>query len=173
MQYSVLSLLAILAFIFSILIGAGFSYVYALSPPPPVFKSGENVFNINFSFFNGKIINIAVNEESTGLVMFLSTSGTEDGILEITLPRETIDAKKDGNDIDFIVLVDGRNTDFQQTNKTSTERTLRIPVPAGSEEIVIRGTQVVPEFGLLVMLILATSVGIIIAVGRKNQLPPP
>lgn len=128
-----------------------------------------NVFNIDASLSNGSIQSIEVDPDFTSLIISVSTTD-EDGELTITLPRDLIDARIDGDDDDFIVLVDGEEADFEESETTSSERTLVIPVPGGAEEIEIIGTQVIPEFGILAALVLAAAVGAIVVVSRKNQL---
>ena len=89
--------------------------------------------------------------------------------MAITLPRALIDAKLNGEDDDFFVLVDGEEVDFDETT-TSTDRTLTIAFPDGAEEIEIIGTFVVPEFGTIAVLILAVAIISIIAVSTKTRL---
>lgn len=134
-----------------------------------------NVFNVKASLSNGSITKIEVDPEFTSLIITVKTSATEDGILDITLPRELIDARtgqgRTGDDDKFIVLVDGNESDkANETATTATERSLSIPVPAGTEEIEIIGTVVIPEFGILAAFVLAAAVGAIIVVSRKNQI---
>lgn len=129
-----------------------------------------NVFNVKASLSNGSVQSIEVDPDFTSIIVFVRTSATDDGELEITLPRDLIDARINGDDDDFIVLVDGDEADFEETDTTATSRTLVIPVPAGAEEVEIIGTFVVPEFGILAALALAVAVGAIIAVSRKNQI---
>ncbi len=134
-----------------------------------------NVFNVKASLSNGSITKIEVDPEFTSLIITVKTSATEDGTLDITLPRELIDARtgqgRMGDDDKFIVLVDGNESDkFTEAPATATERSLSIPVPAGTEEIEIIGTVVIPEFGILAAFVLAAAVGAIIVVSRKNQI---
>lgn len=134
-----------------------------------------NVFNVKASLSNGSITKIEVDPEFTSLIITVKTSATKDGTLDITLPRELIDARtgqgRMGDDDKFIVLVDGNESDkFTEAGTTATERSLSIPVPAGTEEIEIIGTIVIPEFGILAALVLAAAVGAIIVVSRKNQI---
>lgn len=128
-----------------------------------------NVFNVKASLSNGSIQSIEVDPDFTSLLISVSTTD-EDGELTITLPRDLIDAKVNGDDDSFIVLVDGEEADFEETDTTSTERTLSIPVPGGAEEIEIIGTVVVPEFGILAAFVLAAAIGAIVVLSRKNQI---
>ncbi len=124
---------------------------------------------IDASLTNGSISRIQVDEDFNSLIITVRT-GDKDGTLTITLPREVIDAKLNGGDDEFIVLVDGDEEAYEETNTTATSRTLKIPVPAGASEIEIIGTQVIPEFGIIAALVLAIAVGAIIVVSRKNQI---
>ncbi len=128
-----------------------------------------NTFDVKASLSNGSIKSIDVDPDFTSLVISVST-GASDGTLTITLPRQLIDAKIDGDDDAFIVLVDGDEAEADETSTTSTERTLSIPVPAETEEIEIIGTQVIPEFGILAALVLAAAVGAIVVMSRRTQL---
>jgi predicted secreted protein with PEFG-CTERM motif len=78
-----------------------------------------------------------------------------------------IDAKFDEDDDDFFVLIDGLETGFEET-KSINDRTLTIAFPAGTEEIEIIGTFVVPEFGTIVLLILLVSISSVIVLSRTK-----
>jgi predicted secreted protein with PEFG-CTERM motif len=137
------------------------------------FEYDRNRFVIKNTLTNGEITKIEVDEEFTSIIITVRTSATDDGTLDITLPRPLIDARLDGCEGDddiFIVLVNGEDTDFEETGMTTAERSLRIPVPAGTEDIEIIGTCVIPEFGVIAALVLAAAVGAIVVVSRKNQI---
>jgi hypothetical protein len=69
------------------------------------------------------------------------------GVLTITLDRNFYDATDEGEDIDFIILVDGEEPNFTET-ETTQSRTLNIDLPAGTDILVeIIGNQF---FGLSV-----------------------
>ena len=67
------------------------------------------------------------------------------------------------------MLVDGDEGDHTEKDVTSTSRTLVIPVPAGTEEVEIIGTQVIPEFGVIAVIVLALALSAIVVAGRKTQ----
>ena len=76
---------------------------------------------------------------------------------------------KNGDD-EFFVLVDGEEVDFEQIT-TSTDRTLTISTSyAGTEQIEIIGTFVIPEFGTIAAMILAVAIISIIAISAKSRL---
>ncbi|MCH8972507.1 MAG: PEFG-CTERM sorting domain-containing protein [Thaumarchaeota archaeon] len=124
-------------------------------------------FGIGYQITGGSIISITPDIDQSSLI--IEIEAVDDGELTITLPRELIDAKIGDADDDFFVLVDAEEVDFDET-KTDLDRTLTIGFPAGSEEIEIIGTFVIPEFGTIAALILAVAIISIIAVSAKTRL---
>ena len=122
-------------------------------------------YTVTYDITNGKILGMKTDSQAKSLLVAIQT--TDDGVLTITLPRALIDAKAGNLDDKFFVLVNSQEADFTETNTTTTDRTLSIPFVDGTEEIEIIGTQVVPEFGPLVTLILAIAIISIIAVTSK------
>ncbi|HSD04671.1 MAG TPA: PEFG-CTERM sorting domain-containing protein [Nitrosopumilaceae archaeon] len=125
-------------------------------------------FDVRYSITGGKVLGITADVEAKSLLVSIET--TSDGVLTITLPRALIDAKINGEDDSFFVLIDGEEIGDVSEETTSTDRTLTIPFTDGSEEIEIIGTQIVPEFGAVAALILAVAIISIIAVSAKTRL---
>jgi len=125
-------------------------------------------YPVRYSISGGSIISITPDVDANSLVIEIST--TSDGVLTITLPRALIDAKLNGGDDDFFVLVDAEEVDDFDETKTSSDRTLTIAFPDGAEEIEIIGTFVIPEFGAIAALILAVAIISIIVVSAKTRL---
>jgi len=124
-------------------------------------------FGIGYQITGGSIISITPDIDQSSLI--IEIKAVDDGELTITLPRELIDAKIGDADDDFFVLVDAEEVDFDET-KTDLDRTLTIGFLAGTEEIEIIGTFVIPEFGTIAALILAVAIISIIAVSAKTRL---
>ncbi len=124
-------------------------------------------FGIGYQITGGSIISITPDIDQSSLI--IEIKAVDDGELTITLPRELIDAKIGDADDDFFVLVDAEEVDFDET-KTDLDRTLTIGFPAGTEEIEIIGTFVIPEFGTIAALILTVAIISIIAVSAKTRL---
>jgi predicted secreted protein with PEFG-CTERM motif len=80
-----------------------------------------------------------------------------------------LDATINNENDEFFVLVDGEEVDFDEII-TSTDRTLTINFLAGTEEIEIIGTFVIPEFGTIAAMILAVAIISIIAISSKSRL---
>jgi len=123
---------------------------------------------IGYDITGGKLLGIMPDVDSSSLI--ISIDATEDGSITLTIPRSVLDAiLPDGGDDDFFVLIDGEEVEFEET-KSPTDRTLTIAFPAGTEQIEIIGTFVVPEFGTIAAMILAVAIISIIAVSAKSRL---
>jgi len=115
-----------------------FSMFFLISTSYAQEASSINVdgYSVGYSITGGSILSIIPDVDAKSLVIKIST--TSDGELTITLPRALIDAKYNGDDDEFFVLVDGVETDYYET-KTSSDRTLTIAFKAGANEIEIIG----------------------------------
>lgn len=115
--------------------------------PPPEIKTIEIAFTNpesgvkKASLTSGNIMNMEIDPEGKSLIISVTTVDVV-GQLEITLARSLIDAKTDGKDGKFVVLVDGKGGFYDETLSTPAERTLQIVVPREASEIKIVGTQV-------------------------------
>lgn len=120
---------------------------------------------ISTTFSNGEVINATLIPEDNQLLLDLEPSQTEDGQLVIILPRAMIDARSAdlSADEEFAVIFSESEAIYQETNSTDIARTLSIDIPVGTEYLTIIGTQVVPEFGsMMILAIAATLLGIVI-----------
>ncbi len=157
--YSILALLAI-SFV-TVPSLAQSTNTFAVKDP----VSGQS-YNVNYNINNASVTDMKIDVQQTDLAISLQTTG--DGTLTITLPRTVIDAKTSPGDDQFFVLEDGEEVDFQES-KTSTDRTLTISFPDGTEQIEIIGTQVVPEFGSLAdAVIVIAIIGVVIIAARSR-----
>ena len=119
--------------------------------------------DVNYAISNAKIISMTPDLDAKSLIIKIST--TDDGELVITLPKDVIDTDEEG----FFILVDGEETAYIEELHDNS-RTLTIPFYYGSEEIEIIGTFVIPEFGIISVLVLAVAIIAIIAVTSKSRL---
>jgi len=124
-------------------------------------------FDVSYSITGGRVLGITADVEAKSLLVSIDT--TSDGTLIITLPRGLIDAKINGEDDSFFVLIDGEEVEFEE-DITSEDRTLTIHFQDGAEEIEIIGTWIIPEFGAITALVLAVAIISIIAVSAKTRL---
>ena len=122
---------------------------------------------ISYEITNGKVINSIPDLDAVSLLLYIES--TDDGSITLTIPRSVLDATINSEDDQFFVLVDGEEVDFEEI-ATSTERTLTINFMAGTEEIEIIGTFVIPEFGTIAAMILAVAIISIVAISAKSKL---
>ena len=96
---------------------------------------------------------------------FVLTGESNNDSITLTLPKELIDNPT-------TVWVDGNMVDFESDSSISkdTATQLVIPIDQQSREIKIMGSNVIPEFGGIVMLILTISILSIIIFSKKTNL---
>ena len=122
---------------------------------------------VSYEIINAKLINVIPDMDAVSLLIYIES--TDDGSITLTIPRSVLDATINNGDDEFFVLVDGEEVDFEEIT-TSTDRTLTIEFLAGSEQIEIIGTFVIPEFGTIAAMILAVAIISIIAISAKSRL---
>jgi len=122
---------------------------------------------ISYEIINGKVKNVIPDMDAVSLLVYIES--IDDGSITLTIPRSILDATINNGDDEFFVLVDGEEVDFDEIT-TSTDRTLTINFSAGTEEIEIIGTFVIPEFGTIAAMILAVAIISIIAISSKSRL---
>jgi len=122
---------------------------------------------ISYEITNGKITHVIPDLDAVSLL--IDIEAIDNGAIILTIPRSVLDSTINDNDDEFFVLVDGEEVDFEEIT-TSTDRTLTIEFLAGSEQIEIIGTFVIPEFGTIAAMILAVAIISIIAISAKSRL---
>ena len=122
---------------------------------------------ISYEITNGKITNVIPDLDAVSLLIDIEAIDT--GAITLTIPRSVLDSTINDSDDEFFVLVDGEEVYFEEIT-TSTDRTLTIEFLAGSEQIEIIGTFVIPEFGTITAMILAVAIISIIAISAKSKL---
>ena len=100
----------------------------------------------------------------------LNINGNNAQTLSLDIDRNLLNAKSsDGEDIEFIVMVNGEPADFTESESSiAGQRTLTLSFGAGGTTIEIIGTSVIPEFGSIAVLILVVSIITVVVISRKN-----
>lgn len=102
---------------------------------------------LNYEFDAGKITvidafseykNPSLPGETKDTSLEIKMDSEHAGILKIVLPRDLIDSKTNTLDENFFILLDGIESEYQET-KTGSERTLSIHIPAKTNEMTIIG----------------------------------
>jgi len=110
---------------------------------------------------SGKVTSIIAKTTENSLVINLET--TEDGVLSFTTSDFLIRPFDDGN---FFVIVDGE--EIESVNYKN--KILTIPYTANTETIEVYGSYVIPEFGTITIIVLASAIVSIIVLSRKNSM---
>ena len=122
---------------------------------------------VSYEIVNAKLINVIPDIDAVSLLIYIDAK--DDGSITLTIPRSVLDASINDGDDEFFVLVDGEEVDFEEIT-TSIDRTLTIEFNAGTEQIEIIGTFVIPEFGTIAAMILAVAIISIVAISAKSRL---
>jgi hypothetical protein len=103
-----------------------------------------------------------VDEDRKAFVVKLLPSNTN-GTIAIELRRDIIDSKdQDNNDIDFQATVDGESVGLLELGANEEFRVAEVTFPANATEVAFIGTQVIPEFGGFLYLVILVSLGAVI-----------
>ena len=111
----------------------------------------------SYEISGGHIASATVNTNDNSVI--ININADDDGILTISPSTSTQEGI-------FMVLVDGEESDDAEINGN----TVIVPFLAGSEQIEIIGTFVIPEFGTIAAMILAVAIISIIAISAKSRL---
>jgi len=129
----------------------------------------SGTFDIEYIIRGGNITDILVDQEFFELIVLIEPKS--DGAITLELPRTAIDAKKsDGTDDIFIILIDGIQVPFTETQNDANTRSITIEFEKTDSDIEIIGTFVIPEFGTIASLVLAVSIISIIIISSKRDL---
>lgn len=133
-------------------------------------KAGSfGTFDVPYTIKGGTIKNITVDPNILGLVVTIQAD--KDGTLRLDLARKWIDAKKiDGTDDTYIIFIDGQEVQYQESSVGPESRTLTIQFQEGDSDIEIVGTQVVPEFGPIAVIVLVAAISSVIIISTKKTL---
>lgn len=155
----------------------GFSYFALSYISKPVSEQIEqpNEFEVDVDGYsvrvvlNGIVKSIEPDTENLSLNVSLDEI-VEDTVVELTLPRNVIDAKEaDGSDKAFIILADGMMIKEFDEETLDDSRILRFVIGSGTRNIEIIGTHVIPEFGVIAVIALAAATSIITVISRTKS----
>ena len=98
-----------------------------------------NSFDIEYTATGMSISSVESDVDFVSLIFDVDVTGSS-AVLDVTFERSFFDSLFEGSDDEFIILVDGDEPIFTETNTTTQSRTLSIEVPSGTEEIEIIGS---------------------------------
>ena len=126
-------------------------------------------FDVEYIIRGGILETMKIEPEIFALIVDIES--TSDGSIILDLPRESIDAKKsDGSDDLFIIIIDGMEVIYDEAITNENTRTITIQFEEGDSDIIVIGTQIIPEFGTIAPLILAVSIISVIILSTKKKM---
>ena len=132
------------------------------NPSSYILQIDDHVYDIQYNI-NADVIAMAIDQELTSLL--IGIENTKDSTFIINLNYELINAQNNA----FAVLVNGVEIEYEIISDSDSS-TLSFFVPQGTEEIEIIGTHTIPEFRLIVIVLVVT-VGMIVVISRLGKLP--
>ena len=140
----------------------------------PVQIPNSGTFDVGYTIRGGEVSSIWMDQSSYSVGVLLQDVNSN-GNLILKLPTESFDAKTDGENIDFIVLISKENdpagqvqVEYEEIATGDNYRTIRIPLEEGDGEVVVVGTYVIPEFGSIVIIILVVAVSSAIIISKSR-----
>ncbi len=97
-----------------------------------------NSFVVDYTATGVTISGIEPDLDFISLILTVDVTDSP-GTLDITFDRSFFDSIFEGADDDFIILVDGDEPNFTETETTAQSRTLSIELPSGTEDVEIIG----------------------------------
>ena len=98
-----------------------------------------NSYDVNYTVTGMTVSGIEADTDFISLILTVDVTDSS-GTLDITFERSFFDSIFNEADDDFIILLDGDEPTFTETQTNSQSRTLSIKLPVGSEEVEIIGT---------------------------------
>ena len=149
--------------------GTNFTSIYEVDIPD------GGTFDIEYTMKGGVVDSMAVNPHSLSLDIGILTNS--DGALDISIPRNALDSiDENGFDTEFIILIYSSNevnpvqTDYNKIEFDDESRSIYIPIKNGDSKIQIVGTSVIPEFGVLIQLVLIVAIITTIIISARTKL---
>jgi len=87
-----------------------------------------NSFDIDYTTTGMSVSGIEADLEFGSLILSVDVTGSP-GVLDITFDRTFYDSTFEGLDDDFIILADGAEPNYTETETTTQSRTLSIELP--------------------------------------------
>ncbi len=130
-------------------------------------KAGDSgTFDVPYTIRGGIVKDIIVDPQILGFIVTIQSDN--DGSLTLDLGRKWIDAKTTtGDDDSFIIYIDGSEVQYQESADADS-RVLTIQFLEGDSDIEIIGTQVIPEFGPIAVIVLVLAITLTVIISTKK-----
>ena len=131
--------MATLKLLFFILV-LGFSPVLVFAEEKTISVDYGKLYDITYNAKDVTVFEVIPNPDDTELIFEIDITSPI-ATLELTIPRELLDSKENGNDVDFFIITDGADVIFSEKEATDTTRTLFMQLSPGITELEVFGTQ--------------------------------
>ncbi|MBA4718888.1 MAG: hypothetical protein HRO68_07280 [Nitrosopumilus sp.] len=98
-----------------------------------------NSFDVDYTVTGMTVSGVEADLDFISLILTVDVTDSP-GTLDITFDRSFFDSIFEGLDDDFIILADGDEPSYTETETTTQSRTLSIELPSGTEEVEIIGS---------------------------------
>ncbi len=98
-----------------------------------------NTFDVEYTGDGVSVTGIEPDLDFVSLIFTVDVTSSP-GTLEVTFERSFFDSVYQGSDDDFIVLADGDEPSYSETETTEQTRTLSITLPSGTDEVEVIGS---------------------------------
>ena len=123
-------------------------FILALSFSPFFVFAEEKIISVDYGklydiTYNAKdatVFDVIPNSDDAELIFEIDVTSPV-ATLELTIPRELLDSKENGNDSDFFIIADGAVVTFSEKEATDTTRTLLMQLSPGTTDLEVFGTQ--------------------------------
>jgi len=140
----------------------------------PVQIPNSGTFDVGYTIRGGEVSSIWMDQSSYSVGVLLQDVNSN-GNLILKLPTESFDAKTDGENIDFIVLISKENdpagqvqVEYEEIATGDNYRTIRIQLEEGDKWVEVIGTYVIPELGSIEVIILVVAVSSAIIISKSR-----
>ncbi len=124
---------------------------------------GDGSTTFNVEYLSDRLLTVSTIDENQKSITFeiIGNAKSDDGTLKIKLPSDLIDGP-------FVLFIDGKKiTDFEETNEDNIS-TVTVVLPNDVKLLTVIGTSVVPEFGVMSIVILAIAIVSIVLASQKS-----
>ncbi|HSB57227.1 MAG TPA: hypothetical protein VLD38_05425 [Nitrosopumilaceae archaeon] len=122
-------------------------FLLLIFPPALVFADEKiikvdygKLYDLSYDAKDTTVFEVIPNSDDAELIFEIDVTSSV-ATLELTIPRELLDSKENGDDSDFFIIADGELVPFSEKEKTDTTRTLFMQLSQGTTELEVFGTQ--------------------------------
>jgi predicted secreted protein with PEFG-CTERM motif len=134
-----------------------------------VLANNGHIYCIQFQVTNGIVTGTTGKLNSDTKTITLDIRGHDIDSISFGIPRSVLDSKSvAGSDSDFIVMADRKMVKYQEFESTSDYRQIKLDHSIDDQTTIeIIGTNIVPEFGSISLLILIGSITSILIISKS------